>query len=69
MTYDFDIVYKRGTENRAADALLRMSGHELACMTLSSILTTLYQQVLESYDRDASLQRLLLELQQNPKSH
>ena len=44
MTYDFEVVYKRGKENRATNALSRIPSHELSCTVLSSISSDLYQQ-------------------------
>ena len=43
MSYDFEIVYKKGAKNRAADALSRTPSQELTCMALSCIEPTLYQ--------------------------
>ena len=44
MAYDFEIVYKKGAENRVADALSRVPSQEISCMALSSISPTLYHQ-------------------------
>ena len=69
MAYDFEIVYKRGKDNRAVDALLRLPGEKLFCMALSSISLVLYQQILYFYDQDKALQKMLVELQQDPRSY
>ena len=69
MSYDFEIVYKKGAENRAADALSRTPSQELTCMALSCIEPTLYQQILQTYEADESIQRILKELQADPQSH
>ena len=63
MTYDFDVVYKMGTDNKAADALFKVPSQELSCMALSSISPTLYQKILESYEKDEGIQKLLQELE------
>ena len=41
MAYDFDIVYKKASENGAADALSRIPSHELLCLGLSSVSSSL----------------------------
>ena len=55
MAYDFEIMYKRGKDNRAVDALSRFLGEELSCMALSLISPLLYQQILNSYDQDEAI--------------
>ena len=69
MSYDFDIVYKKGRENGVADALSRLPSQEISCMALSSMSPLLYQQVVDSYGEDEGIQKLLQELQQDPTSH
>ena len=69
MAYDFEIVYKKGKENGAADALSRMPSYELSCLALSSISYVLYQEVLASYERDVGIQKIIVELQLDSKSH
>ena len=69
MSYDFKIVYKKGAKNRAADAFSRTPSQELTCMALSCIEPTLYQQILQTYEADESIQRILKELQADPQSH
>lgn len=39
--YDYEIVYKRGTNNGAADALSRLRNSELLNLSLSSVSTEL----------------------------
>ena len=46
MAYDFEIMYKKRSENRVADALSRVPSQELACLALSSISSTLNQQIM-----------------------
>ena len=69
MTYDFEVVYKRGKENRATNALSRIPNQGLSCMVLSSVSSDLYQQVLSFCDHDERVQKMLQKLQQNPQSH
>ena len=63
MVYDFEIVYKKGTMTRAADALSRVPSQEISYMALSFISPTLYQKILSSYDNDDGIQKVSRELQ------
>ena len=62
MVYDFEIVYKRVTENKAVDALSRVLSQKISYMALSSISPTLYQQILSSYHHDDGIKKVLREL-------
>ena len=57
------IVYKKGNENRAVDALSKILCHEISCMAISSVFTTLNQQIVDSYKDDIGIQKLIQELQ------
>ena len=63
MAYDYEILYKKGRENKIVDALSRFPGQDLSCMALSSISHVLYQQVLHSYENDLGIQKIIGELQ------
>lgn len=69
MGFHFDIVYKPGRENRAADALSRI--HEEA--ELKTIISTpVWLQGRDVYDevhKDPALQKLISDLQNNPTAH
>ena len=41
MAYDFDIVYKKGKDNRVVNALSRMPSHKLLCLAISSVFANL----------------------------
>ena len=69
MAYDFDITYKQGSENGAADALSRVPSHELLCLAISSVSADLNKQICNSYAGDPGLQKIIKELTQNPASH
>lgn len=65
--FDYEISYKKGCENIAADALSRVnSGMEIYDMALSSITSDLQQRVVESWKDDVDLQFLIQKLQQDP---
>ena len=69
MSYDFKIVYKKGSDNRAADALSRVPSHEIMSLALSSVSTDLNQQILDAYEHDRGIQKIIQELQQDDTSH
>lgn len=47
--YDYEIFYKKGYENKVADALSRIPGFELLSLTISSISTDLLDRIRKSY--------------------
>jgi hypothetical protein len=61
MGLDFKIVYRRGKENSAADALSRVA-HLLPLQSVSSVQPAWLQEVLNSYTTDPRAQQLLQEL-------
>lgn len=67
--FDFSIEYKAGKENRAADALSRIPGSQLWAMTLSSIHSTLLEDLQKHWQEDSNLSGIIDELQQNEQSH
>lgn len=60
---DYDIHYKSGKENLAADALSRISGTEIFFMALSVIDTNLESLIKHSYHLDNNLISVVEELQ------
>ena len=61
MGLQFRVVYKKGKENLAADALSRV-GHLMAIQAVSEIKPLWLQEVLNSYVTDANAQTLLTQL-------
>jgi hypothetical protein len=61
MNLKFKIVYKKGKDNIAADALSRV-GHLMAIQGVSEAQPLWIQEVLNSYKTDSSAQELLLQL-------
>ncbi|XP_060178356.1 uncharacterized protein LOC132608338 [Lycium barbarum] len=59
MQYDFSIEYKKGKENKAADALSRLPLVEFSAMTLSTIKTNLLQLVMQSWEQDGEILELI----------
>lgn len=66
---DYTIEYKRGTENKAADALSRISSSKLFSLAVSSVHSTLGEEVQLSWAMDPNIQKLITEVQRNPQSH
>ncbi|GJY61133.1 putative mitochondrial protein, partial [Tanacetum coccineum] len=61
--YDYEISYKKSSENNVADALSRVSGGiELNSLILSSISSNILQQVKDSCSNDSSLQTVIQQL-------
>lgn len=68
MGYEFDIKYRPGLENRATDALSRISSPvELSALTIPEMLDV--QKISAQVDGDPLLSKLKQELQANPDSH
>lgn len=63
MGYDYKIIYKKGSENFAADALSIVSGAEIFNMWVSSLQPLLLDRIILSYAADAAIQQLLPQLQ------
>ena len=66
--FEFDIVYKPGMENKAADALSRKT--ELTELFAVSVSTALQlEEIGSEVDKDEELQRLISELKEDPSKH
>lgn len=69
MGFSFEIHYKQGRENLAADALFRVSGSELLYITLSQAHQGFYESIQGLWKFDPMLLKLISDLQANPHSH
>lgn len=68
MGYDFEVQYRPGTENKAADTLSRIPAQtELATLTLPMLLDV--QQVGAQVDNDQLPAKIKKELQEDPDAH
>lgn len=59
MQYDFVIKYKKGKENKVADALLRLPMVELAALSLSTIKTDLLEMIKQSWNLEDTLKEII----------
>ena len=70
MGFDYEILYKKGSENKAADALSRIpTSAQLLHLALSAITSDYVQQIVDSCKSDVDLQKLVANLEMNPQSH
>ncbi|KAI5405312.1 hypothetical protein KIW84_052187 [Lathyrus oleraceus] len=69
MGLSYEILYKKGKDNVAADALSRASHGEVLQLTISSISSELWDSLLKSYEHDSALQGLKLQVLSNPTLH
>lgn len=66
LEFDYEIQYKQGKDNVAADALSRVEGSEILHMAMTVLQCDLLQQIQEGYVEDTVLKDLIEELKQNP---
>lgn len=66
VAFDFSIEYKKGSENKAADALSKKPDAELLAISLLTPNDTLYQHIKDTWTQDATLQELIVKLQVQP---
>lgn len=69
MGYEFDIQFKEGAANLAADALSRKQGAELLPMLLDNSGQDLYQLLQKGWSTDSFIQQIISEIVVNPMSH
>ncbi|XP_075084980.1 uncharacterized protein LOC142168223 [Nicotiana tabacum] len=65
MGYDYSIMYKKGKENVAADALSRFPMNNIQLLTISTVSSNFLARVMSSYEGDQHLQQLATQLSQN----
>ena len=69
MGYDYEILYKKGSENVVADALSRVqSGAELSQISVNTLSSVLYEEIKQAWTSDPELRALILQLQADTSS-
>ncbi|CAM8880125.1 unnamed protein product [Rhodiola kirilowii] len=69
MGYSFEIQYKQGKENYAADALSRVPDSQLLSITLSQAHQGFYDSIKLLWHSDPKLSKIIAALQADPSSH
>lgn len=69
MAFDYEIQYKKGRENVAVDALLRVQGSTLLYMAIEAILPQLLDSFKASWLNDTTTQQLISDLKKDPSSY
>ena len=64
MGFDYEICYRGGKENVAADGLSRITAAQLSTLTVSEINSSLMEQVKQSWAQDPLIQQILDKIQQ-----
>ena len=67
--FDYDIEYRKGKDNLAADALSRISSTELSAFTLSSISTGIMEEIRQTWTADPNLQQVITEVKKDANLH
>ena len=67
--FDYEIEYRKGKDNLAVDALSRITSKELSALTLSSISTTIMDEIRQTWVADPNLQRIIDEVNKDTNSH
>lgn len=66
MGFDYEIHYRSGKENLAADALSRLSSSDILYLAISIVATDMADQIKSSYHLDYNLVEIVEELQDTP---
>ena len=69
MGLQYKIVYKKGVENRVADALSRRPASGQEILAISVVQPLWITKIIQSYDNDSRVQSLLQQLAIDPSSH
>jgi len=69
MEFDFNIEYREGRENVAADALSRLDSPEIMALQVHQPDSSMLSRIQQSWQTYPSLHQLVSDLQSNPSSH
>ena len=68
LEFDYEIQYKQGKDNVAADALSRVEGSEILHMAMTVLQCDLLQKIMSGYEQDQLLMEIIEQLQKDPKA-
>ncbi|KAL1224617.1 putative mitochondrial protein [Cardamine amara subsp. amara] len=68
MEFSYEIQYRQGKDNVAADALSRVEGAEILHMAMSVLECDLMMEIQRNYDGDTALKEIIEELKKKPNS-
>jgi hypothetical protein len=68
MGHDYEILYKKGSDNTAADALSRRPHQTAQSFAISGVLPSWLQEIFQGYPSDASTMDIIQQLVVDPKS-
>jgi len=68
MEFDFNIEYREGRENMAADALSRLDSPEIMALQVYQPNSSMLSRIRQSWQKDPILQQLVSDLKSNPSS-
>ena len=66
--YDYEVIYKKGRENLAVDALSRVS-HTGQLQAITAVTSTMVNQIKRIWEQDPKLQQIISAKQQNVALH
>ena len=69
LDFDYEIEFKKGKDNIAADPLSRVTCAELSTLTVSTIATTIMDEIKATWEGDQAVQTLIQELIRDPNSY
>lgn len=71
LEFDYEIQYRQGKENLAADALSRVEGSEILHMALSVMECDLLKELQSGYEKDSNLKAIIeaIKLKKDTKKH
>lgn len=67
--FDFTVEYKKGSENKVADALSRIPCAQLLALTTSSVQSDLMDKIKQQWKEEQQWQKIIQDIQKDPTTH